>query len=146
MIHRRKFLLSATLWFVGTSSLTHASVINGHMPWSPFPMSPPESERPGPWQFFTADEAVAMAVLTFAGPEEPGRVAGALGIGCGTQFFLEIAVGARHASPDAGHYLNSSCNRSSSPDPGHSFSYARSRKGIGDDSPSSCISGALASM
>ena len=63
MIHRRKFLISAALWFAGTTSLTRASVISGHMPWSPFPMSPPEFVRPGPWQFFTVDEAVAIEAI-----------------------------------------------------------------------------------
>jgi hypothetical protein len=43
-------------------------------------------------------------------------------------------------------YRNTTCIRSSSTDPGHSFSYARSRSGVGDDCPSSCISGALGSM
>ena len=36
------------------------------------------------------DESVAMAVLAFAGLEEPGQIAGALRIGCGSEFFLEV--------------------------------------------------------
>jgi gluconate 2-dehydrogenase gamma chain len=76
MIHRRNFLISAALWFTGTTSLTRASVISGHMPWSPFPLSPPEFVRPGPWQFFTVDEAVAIEAIVDriipADPETPG--------------------------------------------------------------------------
>jgi gluconate 2-dehydrogenase gamma chain len=76
MMNRRKFLLSATLWFVGTTSLTRASIIRDRMPWSPFPSSPPDSVRPGPWQFFTADEASAMEAIVDRiippDPETPG--------------------------------------------------------------------------
>jgi gluconate 2-dehydrogenase gamma chain len=63
MLHRRTFLLSAALWFAGTTSLTRASVIRDHMPWAPFPSSAPEFARPGPWQFFTADEASAIEAI-----------------------------------------------------------------------------------
>ena len=63
MIHRRKFLLSAAIWFAGTTSLTRASTIRDRMPWTPFPTSAPDFERPGPWQFFTADEATAIEAI-----------------------------------------------------------------------------------
>jgi gluconate 2-dehydrogenase gamma chain len=63
MLHRRKFLISAALWFAGTTSLTRASVIRNHMPWSPFPSSAPDFVRPGPWQFFTAEEANAVVAI-----------------------------------------------------------------------------------
>jgi gluconate 2-dehydrogenase gamma chain len=63
MIHRRTFLASAALVLAGTTSLTRASIIRDHMPWAPFPSSAPEIERPGPWQFFTADEASAMEAI-----------------------------------------------------------------------------------
>ncbi len=63
MIHRRKFLVSAAFWFAATTSLTRATIVRDHMPWSPFPSSAPEFERPGPWQFFTAHEARAMEAI-----------------------------------------------------------------------------------
>ena len=76
MINRRRFLVSSAIWFVGTTSLTHASLIRDHMPWSPFPLSAPEFERPGPWQFFTADEASAMEAIVDRiippDPDSPG--------------------------------------------------------------------------
>ena len=75
MIHRRTFLASAALVLAGTTSLTRASIIR-HMPWAPFPSSAPEFERPGPWQFFTADEASAMEAIADRiippDPETPG--------------------------------------------------------------------------
>lgn len=63
MIDRRRFVVSTAIWFAGTTSLTRASIIRDHMPWSPFPMSAPEFERPGPWQFFTADEGRVVEAI-----------------------------------------------------------------------------------
>ena len=75
MMHRRKFLLSTAIWLAGTS-LTRATVIHDEIPWVPFPSSAPEIERPGPWQFFTADEARAMEAIVDRiippDPETPG--------------------------------------------------------------------------
>lgn len=76
MIHRRKFLVAAAFWFAATTSLTRATVIRGRLPWSPFPSSAPEWERPGPWQFFTTDEGRAMEAIVDRiippDPETPG--------------------------------------------------------------------------
>src|SRR5690348_12297715 len=76
MINRRTFLVSAAIWFSGTTSLTRATVIRDHLPWSPFPSSPPEFARPGPWQFFTVDEARAVEAIVDRiippDPETPG--------------------------------------------------------------------------
>ncbi|WP_407176106.1 gluconate 2-dehydrogenase subunit 3 family protein [Bradyrhizobium sp. STM 3562] len=75
MIHRRKFLVSTAIWLAGTS-LTRATIISTDMPWEPFPSSAPHMERPGPWQFFTADEAKAMEAIVDRiippDPETPG--------------------------------------------------------------------------
>ncbi len=76
MTDRRKFLISAAIWFAGTTSLTRATIIRDQMPWSPFPSSAPEIERPGPWQFFTSDEGRAIEALVDRiippDPETPG--------------------------------------------------------------------------
>ena len=37
--------------------------IKGALPWTPAPADPPEKVTPGPWQYFTADEAAAMEAL-----------------------------------------------------------------------------------
>jgi len=74
-MQRRTFLTLAA-WFVGTTSLTRATVIHNHVPWAPHPNSPPEVVRPGPWQFFTLDEARAMEAIVDRiippDPETPG--------------------------------------------------------------------------
>ena len=77
MIHRRSFLVSAAFWFAASTSLTRATIIRDRMPWSPFPSSAPEFERPGPWQFFTADEARAMeAIVDRIIPPDPDTPGG----------------------------------------------------------------------
>jgi gluconate 2-dehydrogenase gamma chain len=76
MLHRRRFLIDAAAWFAGTSSLTRASVLRERLPWEPHPSSIPEIARPGPWQFFTADEASALEAIADRiippHPETPG--------------------------------------------------------------------------
>lgn len=77
MIDRRKFLVSAAIWFAGTTSLTRASTIRERMPWSPFPSSPPEFVRPGSWQFFTSEEARALeAIVDRIIPPDPDTPGG----------------------------------------------------------------------
>jgi gluconate 2-dehydrogenase gamma chain len=74
-MRRRTFLLSLAT-FAGTTSLTRASIIHEHLPWEPFPKSAPDPVRPGPWQFFTADEARAVEAIVDRfippDPETPG--------------------------------------------------------------------------
>jgi gluconate 2-dehydrogenase gamma chain len=82
MMHRRKFLVSAALWFAGTTSLTRASVIRDHMPWAPYPSSPPDVERPGPWQFFTADEAKAIEAIVDRIIPPDAETPGGIDAGC----------------------------------------------------------------
>lgn len=75
-MRRRTFLVSLATWLVGTTSLTRAGVIYGHVPWTPYSGSAPEFVRPGPWQFFTLDEARAMEAIADriipSDPETPG--------------------------------------------------------------------------
>jgi gluconate 2-dehydrogenase gamma chain len=77
MLNRRKFLVFAATWFAGTTSLTRAALIHEQMPWAPFPSSAPNFERPGPWQFFTADEARVMeAIVDRIIPPDPNSPGG----------------------------------------------------------------------
>jgi gluconate 2-dehydrogenase gamma chain len=101
MINRRTLLVSAAVWYAGTTSLTRASVIHGQVPWSPFPSSAPEFERPGPWQFFTADEARAIEAIVDRiippDPETPG------GKDAGCALFIDRQLKGPYGSA-AGHY------------------------------------------
>lgn len=75
-MRRRTFLVSLATCLVSTTSLSRATVIHNRVPWAPFPNSAPEIERPGPWQFFTVDEARAMEAIVDRiippDPETPG--------------------------------------------------------------------------
>jgi hypothetical protein len=60
---RRSLLLSSAAILAVASSKLHARVISGVLPWEPNGGNPPVAARPGPWQFFTADEGRAMDAL-----------------------------------------------------------------------------------
>lgn len=98
MIDRRRFLVSSAIWFAGTTSLTHASVIRDQMPWWPFPRSAPQFERPGPWLFFTADEARTMeAIVDRIIPPDP-ETPGGKDAGCAT--FIDRQLRGPYGSAD----------------------------------------------
>jgi gluconate 2-dehydrogenase gamma chain len=61
-LHRRELLATAA-WFFAGIALSRAAEIAGHLPWYPNAGSPPAPVRPGPWQFFTLDEATAVEAL-----------------------------------------------------------------------------------
>src|SRR3954453_11149771 len=70
----RRALLASAASIVVSSVSANARIITGAMPWSPSLANPPRPWRPGPWQFFTADEAatVEAAVDRLIPPDERG--------------------------------------------------------------------------
>src|SRR3954466_849207 len=70
----RRALLASAASIVVSSVSANARIITGAMPWSPSLANPPRPWRPGPWQFFTADEAAAVeaAVDRLIPPDEHG--------------------------------------------------------------------------
>jgi len=71
----RRFLLcsAAAFFFVGTT-LARARTLAGSLPWEAGTATPPVAVRPGPWMFFTADEAavVEAAVDRLIPPDNRG--------------------------------------------------------------------------
>ena len=61
-ISRRQLLATAAYFAAGTVA-ARARVISGGLPWHPDAGTPPKPVRPGPWQYFTADEARAIEAL-----------------------------------------------------------------------------------
>jgi gluconate 2-dehydrogenase gamma chain len=61
IIRRRDLLAGSALILLG-ESVARSAVITGHLPWSP-EESHPQVVHDGPWQFFTAVEAAAVAAL-----------------------------------------------------------------------------------
>jgi gluconate 2-dehydrogenase gamma chain len=57
----RRLLLTSTAAFVfAGATLAHARTLAGSLPWEPGTATPPVVVRPGPWLFFTADEAAVI--------------------------------------------------------------------------------------
>ena len=57
---RRAMLASTAALLVAGSTIARARTLNGAMPWEPGATTPPTLVRPGPWMFFTADEAALI--------------------------------------------------------------------------------------
>lgn len=74
-VHRRHLLATAACFVVGTA-VAKASVIEGVLPWHPNAGTPPTPVRPGPWHYFSADEAAAVEAIADriipADPQTPG--------------------------------------------------------------------------
>lgn len=59
-------LLASTAAIVAVTTISRragARVISGATPWSPNEVYPPEIVQPGPWRFFTADEAAVVEAI-----------------------------------------------------------------------------------
>lgn len=71
---RRLLLTSAAAFFFVGTTLARARTLAGGLPWEPGTATPPVVVRPGPWMFFTADEAatVEAAVDRLIPPDSRG--------------------------------------------------------------------------
>jgi gluconate 2-dehydrogenase gamma chain len=72
IMSRRSWLLSTAALLVTTAA--SARTIGQGMPWWPGSATPPRAVRPGPWMFFTADEAalIEAAVDRLIPPDDRG--------------------------------------------------------------------------
>ena len=61
-IGRREFLAGTAILVLSTMK-SRATIISGGLPWAPNAGTPPIPVRPGPWQYFTADEGRAIEAL-----------------------------------------------------------------------------------
>jgi gluconate 2-dehydrogenase gamma chain len=57
---RRSLLASATAFVLAGTTVARARTLSGSLPWEAGTATPPVVVRPGPWMFFTADEAVTI--------------------------------------------------------------------------------------
>ena len=60
---RRLLLTSAAAFFFVGTTLAHARTLAGGLPWQAGTATPPVPVRPGPWLFFTADEAAVIEAV-----------------------------------------------------------------------------------
>lgn len=60
---RRELLASTAVGLLVAPGAARAAIVKGSLPWVPGSADPPVAVRPGPWLFFTADEAAAIEAL-----------------------------------------------------------------------------------
>lgn len=72
----RRELLASTAGFLFSTGAARSGVIERVLPWQPGANAPPKPVRPGPWQFFTLDEARVLEAIVDRlippDPETPG--------------------------------------------------------------------------
>ena len=60
---RRELLASSAVALLIAPGVARAAIIKGGLPWTPGAADPPTAARPGPWLFFTADEAATIEAM-----------------------------------------------------------------------------------
>ena len=99
-MHRRQLLTTAA-WFFAGIAVSRATEIAGQLPWYPNSGNPPTPVRPGPWQFFSLDEATAVEALADRiippDPQTPG------GKDAGCAVFVDRQLAGPYGSAE-GHY------------------------------------------
>jgi gluconate 2-dehydrogenase gamma chain len=89
-LHRRELLATAA-WFAASVAIARATTISGQLPWHPNAGYPPTPVRPGPWQYFTLDEATAVeAIADRIIPPDP-QTPGGKAAGCGVYVDRQLA-------------------------------------------------------
>lgn len=89
-LHRRELLATAA-WLAAGTVIAHATTIKGALPWHPNAGHPPTKVRPGPWQYFSLDEANAVeAIADRLIPPDP-KTPGGKDAGCGVFIDRQLA-------------------------------------------------------
>jgi gluconate 2-dehydrogenase gamma chain len=88
---RRLFLASAAAFFFVGPSLVRARTIAGSLPWQAGMAVPPVPVRPGPWLFFTADEAATIEAAVDRLIPPDNRAPGGKDAGCAVFIDRQLA-------------------------------------------------------
>jgi gluconate 2-dehydrogenase gamma chain len=101
-LSRRSLLASTAALLVAGTTAGRARTLTGGMPWEPGTASPPAMVRPGPWMFFTSDEAalIEAAVDRLIPPDDRGP--GGKDAGCA--IFIDRQLAGPYGS-SAGLYM-----------------------------------------
>lgn len=98
---RRRDLLASAACFIAIGTAAKAGILKDRLPWVPNAGDPMTPVRPGPWQFFTADEAkIAEALVDCVIPPDP-QTPGGKEVGCAVFLDRQLAGAYGHAE---GHY------------------------------------------
>jgi gluconate 2-dehydrogenase gamma chain len=90
-LSRRSLLISTAALLVAGTTTGRARTLTGALPWEPGTATPPVVVRPGPWMFFTADEAalIEAAVDRLIPPDNRGP--GGKDAGCAVYIDRQLA-------------------------------------------------------
>src|SRR5580692_1512586 len=89
-ISRRALLGSAAFFLVSTHAVRALTISQG-MPWAPGTATPPAPVRPGPWVFFTADEAALVEAAVDRLIPADSRGPGGKDAGCAVYIDRQLA-------------------------------------------------------
>jgi len=102
-INRRRLLETSAIALLLSSQSSRAALIKGGIPWKPGAADPPPVVRPGPWHFFTAQEAATVEAfvdrLIPADDLSPG------GKDCGCAVFIDRQLAGPYGHL-AGYYMS----------------------------------------
>lgn len=91
MLFHRRQLLASTAWLVAGTIVARASTIADRLPWHPNAGTPPSPVRPGPWLYFSADEAAAVEALADRIIPPDPQTPGGRDAGCGVFIDRQLA-------------------------------------------------------
>jgi gluconate 2-dehydrogenase gamma chain len=102
LLSRRSLLASTAALLIAGTAGARARTLFGGLPWEPGAANPPPQVRPGPWMFFTSDEAalIEAAVDRLIPPDDRGP--GGKDAGCAVFIDRQLAGPYGHA---AGLYM-----------------------------------------
>jgi gluconate 2-dehydrogenase gamma chain len=91
LLSRRSLLVSTAALLVTGATAARARTFSGQMPWEPGTAAPPIPVRPGPWQYFTADEAAAIEAIVDRLIPPDDRGPGGKDAGCAVYLDRQLA-------------------------------------------------------
>jgi gluconate 2-dehydrogenase gamma chain len=101
--NRRELLCSSAILLLLSTEAARAALINGGLPWKPGAADPPPVVTPGPWHFFTAQEAATVEAFVdrLIPPDHlsPG------GKDCGCAVFIDRQLAGPYGRFD-GYYMS----------------------------------------
>jgi len=102
-VNRRQLLATSAIALLLIPQAARAALIKGGLPWKPGAADPPTIVRPGPWHFFTAQEAATVEAfvdrLIPADDLSPG------GKDCGCAVFIDRQLAGPYGRFD-GYYMS----------------------------------------
>jgi gluconate 2-dehydrogenase gamma chain len=90
-IRRRELMTGTAVTLILSLASAQARTVTGGLPWEPNAGSPPTVAQPGPWQFFTAEEAVAVEAIVDRLIPPDAEVPGGKDAGCAVFIDRQLA-------------------------------------------------------